>query len=209
MTETTEQGEVAIDIFQKLSNDRILFLSGEIDDDMAADVAATLLLKDGEDSEHKITMFINSRGGDIRNILAIYDMMCMIKSPIETVCIGSAMKESVILLAAGASGMRLATEHAIIAVGQLVNMMMEHSDITNAQTSLTHSLLDNKRMMEILAKRTGKNIKQVMTDFDRLVFMDSRQALKYGFIDKIIKVNKKSNKPTKSTNKAADKKVGK
>jgi ATP-dependent Clp protease, protease subunit len=186
VTETTEQGEIAIDIFQKLSNDRILFISGEIDDDMAADVSATLLLKDSEDSDNKITMFINSRGGDIRNALAIYDVMSMIDAPIETVCIGSAMKEAVILLAAGSPGMRFATKHSIICAGQLVNSMVQQSDLTDAQSLLTFSLSDNKKMMDIIAKKTKKRLKQVMTDFERLVFMDSKQALKYGFIDNII-----------------------
>lgn len=190
VTETTEQGEIAINIFQKLSNDRILFISGDIDDNMAADVSATLLLKDSEDSDSKITMFINSRGGDIRNVLAIYDMMSMIKSPIETVCIGSAMKETVILLASGTPGMRFATKHSIICVGQLVNSMMQHSDLTDAKSLLSFSISDNKKMMDIFAKKTKKKLSQVMSDFERLVFMDSRQALKYGFIDSVVKFNK-------------------
>lgn len=190
VTEPADQGMVVVDIFQKLSNDRILFISGEIDDDMASDVAATLLLKDNEDPSSKITIFINSRGGDIRNALAIYDMMSMIRAPIETVCIGSAMKEAVIILAAGTPGMRFATKHSVIVVGQLVNTMMQHSDLTDAQSLLTYSLSDNKKMMDIFAESTGKDVKQVMSDLDRLVFMDSKQAVKYGFIDKIVKFNK-------------------
>ena len=200
VTEITDQGEIAIDIFQKLSNDRILFITGEIDDDMASDIAATLLLRDSEDSKSKITMIINSSGGDIRNILAIYDVMCMIDAPIETVCLGSAMKEAVVLLAAGAPGMRLAGKHATICVGQLINNMMQQSDLTDAQLLLTFSISDNKKMMDILSKRTGKSLKQVMTDFERLVFMDSKQALKYGFIDKIIQsspIRKLTNKVVK------------
>ena len=190
VTEMTEQGEIAVDIFQKLSNDRILFISGDIDDNMAADVSATLLLKDNEDSSSKITMFINSRGGDIRNALAIYDMTSMIQSPIETVCIGSAMKEAVIILASGTPGMRFATKHSIICVGQLINSMMQHSDITDAKSLLSFSISDNKKMMEIIAKKTKKNLNQVMSDFERLVFMDSQKALKYGFIDSVVKYNK-------------------
>ena len=190
VTETTEQGEIVIDIFQKLSNDRILFISGDIDDNMAADVSATLLLKDSEDSDSKITIFINSRGGDIRNALAIYDMMSIIKSPIETVCIGSAMKEAVIILASGTPGMRFATKHSVICVGQLVNSMMQHSDLTDAKSLLAFSISDNRKMMDIFAKKTKKKLSQVMSDFERLVFMDSKQALKYGFIDSIVKFNK-------------------
>jgi len=190
VTENTEEGEVSIDVFQKLSNDRILFVSGDIDDDMAADISATLLLLDSEDSDNKITIFINSRGGDIRSALAIYDMITMIDSPIETVCIGSAMKEAVILLVAGTPGMRLATKNSIICAGQLVNSWVHHSDITDAQTMLNHSLSDNKKMMDIIARKTNISLKQAMSKYERLVFMDSRQALKRGFIDKVVPFRK-------------------
>ncbi len=190
ITETTDQGEIALDVYQKLSNDRILFVSGDIDDEMAADISATLLLKDSEDPDSKITMFINSRGGDIRNALAIYDMMTMIEAPIETVCIGSAMKEAVILLVAGSPGMRYATKHSVICVGQLVNSYLQHSDITDAKTLLDHSLSDNKKMMSVIAKQTNLPLKQVMLEYERLVFMDSKQALKRGFIDKIVSFRK-------------------
>ena len=190
VTETTEQGEIVLDVYQKLSNDRILFVSGSIDDEMAADISATLLLKDSEDSDSKITMFINSTGGDIRNALAIYDMMSIIEAPIETVCIGSAMKEAVILLVAGTLGMRYATKHSIICAGQLINNYLQHSDITDAQTLLTHSLNDNKKMMGIIAKQTNIPLNQAMSEYERLVFMDSKQALKRGFIDKIVAFGK-------------------
>lgn len=190
LTEKTEQGEVAFDVFQKLATDRILFVSDIINDNMAADISATLLLKDSEDSDKKITIFINSHGGDIRNALAIYDVMQMIQSPIETVCIGSAMKEAAIILAAGTHGMRFATKHSIIAISQLINDYMLPSDLTEAKTSLSQSLDDNKRMMNILAKSSGKTLNQVMSDFSRRVFLSSQEALKYGLIDKVISENK-------------------
>jgi ATP-dependent Clp protease, protease subunit len=187
VTETTEQGdEIAIDIFQKLSGDRILFISGNIDDDMAADICATLFLKEAEDSSSKITIFINSRGGDIRNALAIYDVMTSIKSPIETICLGAAMKEAVIILCAGTPGMRYATKNSVICVSQLINSMVRESDLTDAKSLLTFSLSDNKKMISIIAKRTGKTLNNVMKDFERMVFMDSKQARKYGIIDKIV-----------------------
>ena len=186
VTETTDQGEVAIDIFQKLSGDRILFVIGQIDDKVAADISATLLLRDSESSEEKITMFINSSGGNIRDVLAIYDVMNFIDSPIETVCIGAAMKEAAILLAAGKKGRRMATKHSIICVGQLTNDWIEYSDLTNANISLQQALADNKRMMNIIAKSVGKPLKEVMSDLDRKVFMTSNKALKYGLIDRIV-----------------------
>lgn len=184
--EETEDGEVPIDIYQKLANDRILFLFNLIDDKLASDIVATLLLKDSEDNKTKITIFINSDGGDIRNVLMIYDMMQIVEAPIETVCIGSAQNEAAILLAAGTPGMRFATKHAIIAFGQLVHEWMAYSDLSDAKQSLELSSKDNKRMMEIIAKSSDNSLKKVMEDFERKVFMNSSQAAKYGLIDKVI-----------------------
>lgn len=191
ITETTEHGEVPIDIYQKLSNDRILFLTDFIDDRVASDISATLLLKDGEDSKNKITMFINSEGGDIRSVFMIYDTMQMIQAPIEVVCFGSAMNEAVILLAGGTSGMRYATKNAIISAGQLTSQWAKRSNLLDAKKTLIQVTRDNKRMMDILAKHCKQPIKKISADFDRIVFMDPTKAVKYGFIDRVIKPNKK------------------
>ena len=190
VTETTLHGEVPIDIYQKLSNDRILFVCDQIDDKLATDIVATLLLKDSEAPEEKITLFINSEGGDIRNVLMIYDMINMIQSPVETVCIGSALDEAAILLTAGTPGLRLATKNSIISVGQLVHDWTNYSDLTDAKKILEQSMGDNKKMMEIIAKSTGKSFKQANEDFNRRVFMNCNQAIKYGLIDKVIGSNK-------------------
>ncbi len=171
-------------------HDRILFICDTITDTVASDIVATLLLKDAEDSEKKITLFINSTGGDIRNVLMIYDMMQMIDSPIETVCIGSAMDESALLLAAGTPGMRLATKNCNIAVSQLEHDWITHGNLPDAKKILDLYVQDNKRMMDILAKCTNKTLKQIMKDFDRRVFMNAAQAVKYNLIDKVVRVNK-------------------
>lgn len=190
ITETTDHGEIPVDIYQKLANDRILFICNHIDDKLATDIVATLLLKDSEDSEKKITLFINSEGGDIRNVLMIYDMMNMVSSPIETVCIGAAMDEAAILLSAGTPGMRFATKNSVIAVSQLVNDWMAHVDLTEAKQMLDQVVADNKAMMSIIAKNVGKPIKQVMQDYDRRVFLTASQAVKSGLIDKVVTFNK-------------------
>lgn len=184
--ETTEHGEIPVDIYQKLANDRILFICNSIDDKLATDIVATLLLKDAEDSEKKITLFINSDGGDIRNVLMIYDMMCIIEAPVETVCIGSAMDEAAIILAAGSPGMRHATKNSVIAVSQLVADGSAFSDLTDAKKTLERVTGDNKKMMDILAKSTNKPIKKVMEDFERRVFMSGAEAAKYGLIDSVV-----------------------
>lgn len=190
VTETTEHGEMPMDVYQKLANDRILFICDSINDNLATDIVATLLLKDSEDSEKKITLFINSQGGDIRNTLMIIDMMNMIDSPIETVCIGAAMDEAAVILASGTPGMRFATQNSQIAVSQLVNDWMARANLTDAKKYLDLAVSDNKRMMEIFSKTTKKPLKQVMADFDRRVFMNAAHAAKYGIIDKVVNVTK-------------------
>lgn len=190
ITETTEHGEMPMDVYQKLSNDRILFICDQINDSVATDITATLLLKDSEDSEKKITLFINSQGGDIRNTLMICDMMNMVEAPIETVCIGAAMDEAVIILASGTPGHRFATKNAVIAVSQLSHDWITHANLTDAKKYLDLAKSDNKRMMEILAKTTGKSMKQVVEDFERKVFMTSQQASRYGIIDKVVSFSK-------------------
>jgi len=149
-----------------------------------------LLLKDSEDPEKKITLFINSHGGDIRNAFMIYDVMTMIQAPIETVCIGAAMDEAVVLLAGGEPGMRLATKHSIISATQLIHSFHMHTDLPGASALLEQDRLDNNRLMEILSKTTKKTISRVRKDFDRRVFFNANEALKYGFIDKIVKFYK-------------------
>jgi ATP-dependent Clp protease, protease subunit len=188
--EQTDQGEMPVDVYQKLSGDRILFLTDYLDDTLASDIVATLLLKDSEDSEKKITLFINCHGGDIRNAFMIYDMMSMIHAPIETVCIGAAMDEAIILLAGGTPGMRLATQHAILSATQLVQSFHMHTDLPGAKALFEQEKIDNQRLMEILAKTTKKTISQVKKDFDRREFFSAKTALKYGFIDKIVTPNK-------------------
>lgn len=183
-------GEIPVDIYQKMANNRILFICNHIDDKIATDTVAALLLKDNENPREKITIFINSDGGDIRNVFMIYDMMQLIKSPIETICIGSAMDESAIILAAGTPGMRYATKHAAIAVSQLVNQWMSYSDLTDAKKNLDLYVHDNKKMMEIIAKCSNKTFKQTMLDYERRVFMNASQAIKHGIIDKVTKSSK-------------------
>lgn len=120
ITEETEHGELPISIYTKLANNRVLFLYDVVGDNLAVDITASLLLMDSDDVTKKITLFINSEGGDIRNIFMIYDMMQLLQSPIETVCVGSAINEVVLLLASGTPGMRHATQNACIVASQLV-----------------------------------------------------------------------------------------
>lgn len=195
--ESTERGDVPVDVYQKLADDRILFICNDISDDLATYIVANLLLKDSEDPNQKITLFINSEGGNIRNALMICDIMNIISAPIETVCIGSAMGEAALILASGTPGNRLATKNSVIGISQLNHDWYTHTNLTDAKKLLDQFTSDNKRMMDILAKGAKKPIKTVMEDFDRIVFMNAVQANKYGLIDKVITVAKKVNNEQK------------
>lgn len=179
-------GPLPVDIYSKLANDRILFIYDHIDDKLATDIVATLLLKNGEDDKEKITLIINSEGGDIRNIFMIYDMMQLISSPIETICVGSAINEAALLLASGTPGMRRATKNSAICVSQLVQEKYQYADLTDAKGVLDRIQKDNKSYMTIFAKKTNKKISQVLSDFERKKFMTAKQAKSYGIIDSII-----------------------
>lgn len=188
--ESNEHGEYPVDIYQKLAGDRILFISDVVNEKIATDIVATLILKDHEDPTSKISLFINSSGGDIRSAFMIYDVMKMIEAPIETVCIGSAVDESLIILAAGTPGMRLATKNSFFSFSQLIHNSMWQSNLTDAKKIVDRYSRDNKNMMEIIAKASHKTVKEVMNDFERRVFMSPQEAVKYGLIDKIIAFNK-------------------
>lgn len=188
--EESDFGDVPVDVYQKLANDRILFITGQITDNLAADITATLLLKDHESSDEIITIFINSIGGDIRNVFMIYDMIKMIDAPVETICVGQAFGEAVILLAAGSPGLRFATKNSVIAISQLEQHANDQMDIVNTKKYLELFTEDNLRMMKIIAEAADKPLKKVMVDFNRMVFMPASKALSYGLVDQIVKFNK-------------------
>ena len=190
IVEHTDQGDVFTDIFTKLSNDRILFINDHVDSDVATEISATILLKDMESSDEKISLFINAERGDTRAVLMIYDTMQMVASPIETICCGSAMNEVVLLLAAGTKGMRFATEHTIISPSQLMHNESYVSDLTDAKSTIERSVKDNKNFMRAFAKATGNKLSKVMKDFERKKFFTAKQAKTYGVIDAVIEQHK-------------------
>lgn len=188
--EDTEHGEIAIDVYQKLANDRILFIHEYIDDRVASDICAALLLKNAENKEEKISIFLNSENGDIRSVFMIYDIMNVIDSPIETICIGSAWDESLLILAAGTPGMRFATENSVICGSQLTYNRMHMADLTDARIIKDVIKSDNKKLMDAFASITKKKWVDINKDFSQKKFMTPSQAKKYGLIDGIIKNQK-------------------
>ena len=185
--EDQDSGEInTIDVFSRLANDRILML-GDLDDSEVSEMVAVLLLRDLENSIDKISLFINSEVISVRAAFTFLDMMSLCEAPIETIvqghCFGG---EATAILASGTKGMRYATPNAVIAPCQIIDDKMFQSDIHDAKSILTRLQQDNKSLMGIIAKATGKKVKDVMKDFEKQEYMSAKDALKYGLIDKVI-----------------------
>lgn len=186
ITEKTPNGDVSYDVFSRLVNDRILFLYDYVDDRVATDTVAALLYLDSLDSETQISLYINSEGGNVRSVFMIYDVMSLIKSPIQTVCLGAATGAPALLLAAGAPGMRMATRSSFLCVSQLSADSAMYVDMTDAKIAFSQLRRDNKKFIEIIAKLTGKKPAQVIKDSERKFFMNPVQAKRYGLIDHVL-----------------------
>lgn len=184
--ETTENGDVLVDIYTRLAGDRILFIHDRIDDRLATDIMATLIVMDSEEPGEKISLFINSEGGDIRSIFMIYDTIQILSSPVETFCVGVASNESVLLLAAGTPGMRHATGNALISPTQILSDGMFLADLSDANSLMDRMRRDNKKFIAALAKSVSKPVKEVMADFEKKKFFTAKQAMAYGLIDAVI-----------------------
>lgn len=184
VVEQTSRGERSYDIFSRLLNDRIIMLSGEVNDDMASTIVAQLLLLEAQDSNRDIQLYINSPGGSVSAGLAIYDTMQFIKPDVSTICIGMAASMGAFLLSSGAKGKRLALPNSEIMIHQPSGGSQgQASDI---QIQAEHILKTKKKLNEILASNTGKSVKQVEKDSDRDNFMSAKEAKDYGLIDKVI-----------------------
>lgn len=182
--EQTSRGERSYDIYSRLLKDRIIFLSGEITDQVADLVVAQLLFLESEGPDKDISIYINSPGGSVSAGLAIYDTMQYIKSPVSTICVGRAASMGAFLLAAGEKGKRYALPNADIMIHQpLGGTQGQASDIKiQAEKILQTRELLNK----ILAERTGQDLERISLDTDRDYYMSASQAVEYGLIDKVI-----------------------
>lgn len=186
ITEKTPAGEIQYDVFSKLVSDRILFLYDYIDDRVATDTVATLLYLDSLDSESQINIYINSEGGNVRSVFMIYDIMLLVKSPIQTICLGAATGAPALLLAAGAPGFRSATKSSFLCINQLQADSAMYVDMTDAKIAFSQLRRDNKKFIENVAKVTGKKVAQVTKDSERKLFMNPTQAKRYGLIDNVL-----------------------
>ena len=183
--EKSSQGERAYDIYSRLLKERIIFLGGPIDDQIANTVIAQLLFLASQDKEKDIKLYINSPGGVVTSGLAIYDTMQFIKPDVSTICIGSAASMGSVLLAAGAKDKRYALENAEVMIHQVLGGTSgQASDI---KIHADHIIKTKNKLNKILAKHSGNPIKKIENDTDRDYFMNATEALKYNLIDKIIR----------------------
>jgi ATP-dependent Clp protease protease subunit len=179
---------VTYDLYSKLLKERIIFVGdqeGYVSTDSANTLIAQLLYLDSEESNKDISLYINSPGGMVSAGLAIYDTMQFIKSPITTICMGMAMSFGAVLLAAGSKGRRFALKHSRIMIHQ--PLMYGLSGTVSEIDIETKELIYIKReLSEIIAKHTGKNVKQVLKDTDRNYYMSAQEAKEYGIVDEVV-----------------------
>lgn len=182
--EKTGLGERSYDIYSRLLNDRIVFLSDEVNDVTASLVVAQLLYLEAQDPDKDISLYINSPGGSISAGMAIYDTMNFIKCDVSTICVGMAASMGAFLLAAGAEGKRFALPNSEIMIHQpLGGAQGQASDI---KIQAEHILKIRKKLNEMLAKKTGKSIEEIERDTDRDNWLSADEAKEYGLIDKVI-----------------------
>ena len=184
VVEKTSGGERAYDIYSRLLKDRIVFVSGEIEDEMANAIVAQLLFLQAEDSKKEISMYINSPGGSVTAGLAILDTMRMVKCPVATYCVGQAASMGAILLSVGEKGKRHALPNARI---------MIHQPWGGAQGKASDIEITAKEILRlkeilngILADASGKTLEEVTKDTDRDHFMSAEEAKKWGIVDKVL-----------------------
>ena len=184
VVEQSGQGERAYDIYSRLLKDRIIFLGGEVEDNMANTIVAQMLFLEAEDPDKDIYLYINSPGGVVTAGMAIYDTMQYIKPDVATICIGQAASMGSLLLTAGAKGKRFALPNARIMIHQPLGGARGQS--TDVQIQAKELLRTRQMLNEILAERTGRSMEQIEADTERDNFMSAADAVEYGLIDKVI-----------------------
>lgn len=184
VVEQTGRGERSYDIYSRLLKDRIVFLGGQVTDDLANLVTAQLLFLESDDPEREINMYINSPGGSVTAGLAIYDTMQFVKPPVSTLCVGQAASMGSLLLTAGTTGKRYALPHSRILIHQPHGGFEGQAADIEIQARETVRIRD--LLNEILSKHTGQPVKKIEKDTDRDNFMSAAEAVEYGLIDEVI-----------------------
>jgi len=187
--EKTHGGERAYDIYSRLLKERIVFIAGPINDEVANIVVAQLLFLESQDSKKDIKLYINSPGGMVTSALAIYDTMQYVKCDVSTICIGLAASAAALLLTAGSKTKRFMLPHAEAMLHQV--MGGAQGQATEIEISAKHILQLKKKLNKILAQHTGKTMSQIEKDTDRDFYLSSDEAVSYGLIDKIVETKKR------------------
>ena len=182
--EHNARGERSYDIFSRLLRERIVFLGGEIDDDLANLVTAQLLFLEAEDPTKEINLYINSPGGSVTAGLAIYDTMQFIKSDLSTLCVGQAASMATVLLAAGTKGRRYSLPHSRVLIHQLSGGF--RGQATDIEIQAREALRLREALNNILVQHTGQTLKKIEKDTDRDTFLSPQEAVEYGLIDEIL-----------------------
>ena len=186
--ETTNRGERAYDIYSRLLKERIIFVSGEINDQMADIIVAQLLFLEFEDPEKDIQLYINSPGGSVTAGLAIFDTMNYIKPDVSTICIGQAASMGAVLLTSGAKGKRYSLPNANILIHQPLGGAQGQA--TEISIVAEQILKIRERLNKILSESTGQDMDQIKLDTERDKYMTAQESLDYGLIDKVIESHK-------------------
>lgn len=184
VVEQTSQGERSYDIYSRLLKDRIIFLTGEVTDDLANSVCAQLLMLDAQDDTKDIKMYINSPGGSVTAGMAIYDTMHLVKADVSTFCLGLAASMGAFLLAGGAKGKRYALPNSEIMIHQPSGGAKGQA--TEIEIVAENILKTKKKLNEMIAENTGKPYEQVCKDTERDNYMDAHEAKEYGLVDYVL-----------------------
>ena len=183
IVEQTSRGERSYDIYSRLLEDRIIFLSGEIDDAVANTVVAQLIYLEAKDPSKDISLYINSPGGSVSAGLAIYDTMNYIKCDVSTICIGMAASMGAFLLSSGQKGKRYALPNSEIMIHQPLGGA--HGQASDIKIAAEHILKTRRKLNSILAQNSGKPVEVIEKDTDRDNYLSAQEALEYGLIDRV------------------------
>lgn len=185
VTETTSRGERVYDLYSRLLKENIIFLGTPIDDTIANLICAQLIHLESENPDRDINIYINSPGGDITSLFAIYDTMQFIKNDIATICLGQAASAAAVLLAAGTKGKRLALPHSRVMLHQPYGQV-GYGQVTDLEIAAREILRMRDLLEEILARHTGQSIERIHADTDRDFVIEAQEAVEYGIIDEVI-----------------------
>ncbi len=185
VVEQTSRGERTYDLYSRLLKDNIIFLQTPIDDTVASVICAQLIHLESENPDKDINIYINSPGGDITALFAIYDTMQFIKNDIATICLGQAASAAAVLLAAGTKGKRLALPHSRILLHQPYGQV-SYGQVTDLEIAAKEILRMRELLEEILALHTGQSMERVHKDTDRDFVMEAQEAIDYGIIDDVL-----------------------